>query len=304
MNKSTIPYPLLSLQTDLVFKAVFGRDTKESKTALIDLLNTILNRHNQDAIQSITHKNPFMLQEHMDAKESILDIKAETNTGELIDIEMQMNYTNLYRSRSLYYWARLHSEQLSKGESYSNAQKSICINLISEKGFPESERNHLRFSVLEQNEFFYLSHDLEIHYIQLPLFDDTIDVTLMDRMTEWMTLLKDIHLSDKQSIIKKIVSKKGVMQLAYDEYSKVTSDEILKEQLEARQKFKWDMEAAKDYAVEEGTREGIKQGLEKGLAQGAKKKALEIAKLLKEQNVSNDIIIASTGLSKEDVENL
>lgn len=51
MNTSIQEKPGLSLQTDLVFKAVFGRDTKESKSLLIDLLNAILNRSKEGVMQ-------------------------------------------------------------------------------------------------------------------------------------------------------------------------------------------------------------------------------------------------------------
>lgn len=298
----------LSLQTDLVFKAVFGRDTIESKILLIDLINTILNRKGADKITDITHKNPFVLQKDIDDKAVILDIKAETNIGELIDIEMQVNYNNLYRSRSLYYWAKLHSNQLSKGENYQKVMKSISINIMAKACFDESMKNHLTFKVMEVEEQFILSNDLEIHYVQLPMFDDTIEVELMDRLTEWMTFLKDIHLHEKKSVIKKIVSKEGVMQLAYEEYSKVTDDEILKEKLEARQKYIWDRNTEKELAVEEGynrgleegLQHGVEKGLEQGLEQGERNKAIAVAKGL--LNLLDDMKIAEvTGLSVEDI---
>lgn len=51
-------------------------------------------RREQDPIINIEYKNPFNLKEHVNEKETILDIKAETNNKELIDIEMQLNWYN------------------------------------------------------------------------------------------------------------------------------------------------------------------------------------------------------------------
>ena len=51
---------------------------------------------------------------------------------------------------------------------------------------------------------------------------------------------------------------------------------------------------------EEGKEEGIKEGRE----EGREKEKLEIAENLLKRNVDIDIIVESTGLSKEEVENL
>ncbi|MBC7960450.1 MAG: Rpn family recombination-promoting nuclease/putative transposase, partial [Vallitaleaceae bacterium] len=108
-------YPL---QNDLVFKAVFGRNTPESKEALIRMLNAILKEYHQDHIQQITHKNPYLEQSHVDEKVAILDIKAVTDQGEQINIEMQVGAQKGFRKRLLYYGAKLHGEQLYQGEVY------------------------------------------------------------------------------------------------------------------------------------------------------------------------------------------
>jgi predicted transposase/invertase (TIGR01784 family) len=49
---------------------------------------------------------------------------------------------------------------------------------------------------------------------------------------------------------------------------------------------------------------GIEQGIEKGTKKGAFEKALETASVLKKAGVSMDLIIESTGLTKEDIDKL
>lgn len=46
------------------------------------------------------------------------------------------------------------------------------------------------------------------------------------------------------------------------------------------------------------------EGIEKGIEQGKNKKSIEIAKALLKNNVDINIILNSTGLSKEEIENL
>ena len=53
-------------------------------------------------------------------------------------------------------------------------------------------------------------------------------------------------------------------------------------------------------AAEEGMKEGMKEGLEKG----EQKKQIEIARKMREDGISIDIIIKYTGLQSSDIENL
>ena len=51
-------------------------------------------------------------------------------------------------------------------------------------------------------------------------------------------------------------------------------------------------------------KEGYEQGIEDGISQGSVNEKYEIAKNLLDNNVSIDVIIKSTGLSKEKIEEL
>ena len=83
------------LTSDIIFKAVYGRDTPESKAALIALLNLVL-EHEDDPIVDITYKNPFSITDDYEGKTIIMDIRAQTDKGELIDIEMQIGELDVY----------------------------------------------------------------------------------------------------------------------------------------------------------------------------------------------------------------
>ena len=62
----------MPLTDDYVFPAVFGRDTEESRAALIEILNIILERK-QDPIRAILIKNPIEIPDReADKKQSCL----------------------------------------------------------------------------------------------------------------------------------------------------------------------------------------------------------------------------------------
>ncbi|SFV60848.1 hypothetical protein MNB_SV-9-601 [hydrothermal vent metagenome] len=50
--------------------------------------------------------------------------------------------------------------------------------------------------------------------------------------------------------------------------------------------------------------DGIKEGMERGIEKGIEKGKIEIAKKLLAQNIDLDIIVISTGLTIEEIENL
>ncbi len=62
-----------------------------------------------------------------------------------------------------------------------------------------------------------------------------------------------------------------------------------------------DNQNAMDYMLQKGEKEGLKKGMKQGLQQGAFKKAIEIAKRLKEKGLSTAEIAETTGLSEDQV---
>ena len=128
----------MPLTDDYVFHAVFGRDTAESKGALMEILNIILARK-QDPIRAIVIKNPIETPEREMEKGTVMDIKAETDAGELLNIEMQANSFSFYQSRALFYGGRLVNSSLQGGEKYDKMRKSIVVSIIDGNLFPELE---------------------------------------------------------------------------------------------------------------------------------------------------------------------
>lgn len=99
-------------------------------------------------------------------------------------------------------------------------------------------------------------------------------------------------------------AKKVLEEISQDEHERYLA--------ELREKYIMDKKAIEDAGFDKGLEAGIKQGIEQGLEQGIKQgleqgkkqQAIDIAKNLKEQNVDIDIICKTTGLTKEEIENL
>src|SRR5262245_32054393 len=104
-------YPVLL--NDVIFKVVFG--TQRNEAVLRALLNALLGLTGTARIESLQILNPYSGSEHLGDRGVILDVKARDGTGRLYNVEVQVAEEPDYIKRSLYYLARLFSEQLGKG---------------------------------------------------------------------------------------------------------------------------------------------------------------------------------------------
>ncbi len=107
--------PLLDPKIDIVFKMLLADE--DAEPILVSLLNAII--HGTHPITKAKVLNPELPKRYIDDKGTILDILAELNNGERVNIEMQMSNKGDTRSRALYHWARIYSSQLKKGKVHS-----------------------------------------------------------------------------------------------------------------------------------------------------------------------------------------
>lgn len=280
---------LLNPRMDFVFKKIFG--SEKHPRILISFLNAVINPI--DPITSVEFNNTEIEKDYIEDKFSRLDIKATTNTGEKINIEIQMKDEYNIIKRSLYYWSKLYEEQLTEGQKYNSLSKTICINILNFK-YLNNDRFHncYRLKEVETNE--ELTDMQEIHFIELPKFkllDDDTDVDTIDMITAWIEFLKD----PDSPVIRNLELKKVEIKEAKDELYRLSRDKSEIELYNLREKAFYD-EISALAASEE-------KGIKKGIEQGEKNKSIEIAKNLLDI-LDNETISLKTGLSIVEIEKL
>ena len=117
---------LLRPTLDVVFKGIFG--TNDNANVLMHLLNSL--NLDVDRITEITITNSEVVSTVATDKLSRMDITAKTQSGELINIEIQVSNTTDMVNRSLYYWRKLFSSSLKSGDQYSELPMTIMINIL------------------------------------------------------------------------------------------------------------------------------------------------------------------------------
>lgn len=288
----------MALTNDYVFHAVFGRNTDDSKAALMEILNIILERKD-DPIRYIIIKNPIDTADRKSEKETVMDIKAETDSGEELDIEMQSGTLKIYPDRVLFYGGRLVNSSLQRSRDYDKMKKNIVVSIVNGTLFKELGYCHSIFDVRERETGLLLSDRLEFHFLELGKVSDEKPVEELTEMERLAAYLKYANVEDKKDYVQEILAGEE-MTMTESVYRKVTQDDIEYERMEARLKYQLQYNTDMSLARQEGLAQGRAEGLEKGRAAAT----LELARTMKSNGRPISQIAVDTGLTVEEIESL
>ena len=264
---------LLPLTNDLVFKAVYGRNTEASNAALIALLNRLLQRE-KDPIVWLKCKNPFSYKTYEGEKEIVMDIKVQLSSGQLLDLEMQVDHLGAYINRSIFYMGKLINESLESGEDYDKMRETIVISIVNRTLFPQFEKVFSTYYLKEDDENHKLSEITSINFLELGKID--IATKAIDEMTPHERLgayFKYVADDSKQELIDQLLKYEGeVIDLTFPILEEISAEQEMRELAEARRRYRYDVNTARSVGYREGKLDGIEQGIE----QGIEKKTIQI----------------------------
>ena len=104
----------VSLKNDVNFKYFF----KNNERALRSLLTHFLPLPKKRSIKTVKIEDSLLPPVKLKDKVSIMDIRLTLDTGEFVNVEMQMCNDRAFIERVLFYWAKNYTLQLKEGESY------------------------------------------------------------------------------------------------------------------------------------------------------------------------------------------
>ena len=287
---------LLSPKVDFVFKRIFGNENHPDK--LISFLNAVMKP--TDLIKSVQIRNSDIEKEHIEDKYSRLDIKAITNNGEYINIEIQVKNEYNMIKRTLYYWSKMFENQIVEGDNYNKLAKTVCINILDFKYLKnEKFHNAYRLKEIQTNE--ELTDTMEIHFIEIPKLrklNDTEEIS--DMLEAWVAFIQN---PDSEIVEKLEMSKKEIKE-AKSELIRMSGDSKERDMYERRKESILEKVSLIESAEQKGIERGFKEGKLKGLREGENKKAIEIAKNLIISGLENELIKNATGLEIDIIEKL
>ena len=282
--------PLLDPKVDFVFKRIFG--SEQHPNILISFLNAVIKP--VDAIVGVDLRDTNVNKDSIKDKFSRLDVKAITSNGEQINIEIQLKDEYNMIKRSLYYWSRLYSEQLSEGQNYNKLARTICINILNFK-YLRTENFHSCYRLKETQTNEELTDVQELHFIEISKLPKGADIT--DVLVSWIEFLKNPNSEEVLDI--ELTS--AEVREAKSELIRLSNDDEARTFYDQREKANKDRTSALEKALSDGLKKGRAEGIEEGLQKGKKEAMQEIARKLLIANVDIETIKATSGLTAEEI---
>ena len=294
--------------TDFGFKKLFGEEP--SKDLLMDFLNEVL-REDEGKIKSLT----YLKTDHLGAtdldRRAIFDLYCENEKGEKFIVELQKTKQKYFKDRSLYYATFPIQEQAKKGDWSFKLERVYTIAILDfvfddDKGDPPDKFMYrVKLTELDTQRVFY--DKLTFVYFAMPRFNKTVD-ELETHFDKWLYVLKNLHtLTDRPAKLQE-----RIFDILF-ERAQIAA--FTKEQLHAYQqslKYYRDIKNSIDTSFEEGRAEGRiegriegrAEGRIEGRAEGRIEGRIETAEKMKAMGVELDTIVSTTGLTRDEIENL
>ena len=306
---------LLDIQSDYVFKRVFG--IEKNKELLISLINSILKGNPQ--VTNLEIRNTEISRIFRNNLTIHLDIKAEINPQEFVDIEIQVRNTGEIMERAVQYLAEiltLNSRKLTEEEKRAGQKQSykypkvIGIWIMGENVTNRKDAVNeasIAFPPTERDEYQIITDKLRVFFVELPKFHPK-HIDRKNMLDVWMAFLKNPLSDDIQDVPE--------VRKALDTLKEISADEEEREIYNLRQRAEFGYISEKNVAVIEainkGKAEGEKIGIEKGKAEGEKigiekgenKKAIEIARKMLADGMSVELAAKYSGLPIEEIQKL
>ncbi len=282
---------LLKPKIDVVFHALFKQGNEKITKAMIQAATKEkIERVDLDNDRHIVGKYP-------EEKLGIVDLKATLNNGTICDIEIQLADNKDTAERFLFYWSRIYSSQLVKGDDYGKLNKVIGIIIIDydlEKT-KEIEKLSTKWKIKEVStgKEIELTDVLELYIIEIPKARKILRKEPKNELAQWVMFLNDPNESE----VSQIMEENSEIKEAMDELEKISKDKELRRVAELREKAIRDEKNGLRHAREEGIKEGIEQGIEQGIEKGVEK----VAKKMLELNMPIQDIIDTTELKEEEI---
>jgi len=208
-------------------------------------------------------RNPFNLKDYESDKKTILDIKAADESGRTYDVEIQTANELAFPERMLYYWAQLYAGRLSSGEGYEQLWPVVSIVLTRFPLFSQLTDLHNVFNIAaEKDPKVLLTRHFEMHTLELtkPKWDRFMEQIAaaqegQKNLRNWIDFL--LHSNQKtEAEMETLTCGTPGLDLAYQKFVEVNSDERMRELAWAREKAARDEHGRLLFAKEEGRAEG------------------------------------------------
>ena len=289
----------LDPKSDIVFKKVFGAQPHLLKS----FLNALLPLPEDRLIEELVYLPPEQVPLLPALKYSIVDVKCVDKRGRTFIVEMQIQWTVAFMQRILFNTSAAYVHQLNKGEAYASLSPVYGLALLAHHFQTESAEWFHHYKMSNVKDQTKTLDDIQIILVELPKFKPaTIEEKKLTVL--WLRFLSEID--EKTRVVSpELLAVPEIMEaVALSEESAYTPAEL------ATYWTYWDAVRSEKTLLEgrylEGKAAGIEEGKAVGIAEGkaagSKAATLEIAKKMLARGTALEIVLADTGLTREELE--
>ena len=286
----------LDPKADVVFKKIFGEHPK----ILISFLNALLPLPSDAPIVSLSYLQYEQVPAIPEFKRTIADVKCTDAQGRVFIVEMQMNWMDHFKQRLLFGTSQALVKQLDKGEQYKLLQPVYGLGLVAaiyEPNTPQWYHHYRLVKTGDESHADVIEH-LQLVFIELPKFPIQSSDEKKLRLL-WLRFLREIDEKTKLVSNDLLAIPEIAEALALAEESAYTPGE-----LNLYESY-WD-QVSRDKTLygryDEGKAEGRAEGKAEGRVEGQREEKIKIAKNLLHHGVAIELVMQSTGLTRQDVE--
>ena len=283
----------LDPKNDLIFKRIFG----EHKHLCMSLLNNMLPLDASQQIMELEYQQPELVPEIPALKDSIVDVYCTDNRGRRFIVEMQMYWTDSFRSRVLFNASKAYIKQLDNAKEYRFLQPVYALSFVNDIFDSDLAVYYHDYKIVNIADREKQIEGLEFVFIELPKYCpvNRAEKKLYDL---WLTFLTQINEGEgtvPAVLLEEEIIREAVQYLERSSYSK--------DELDVYDRY-WDaIRTERMYildAEEKGRAEGLAEGEAIGLEKGLRNVVLDAHRT----GFSLAQIQTITKLSKEKIEEI
>ena len=274
---------------------------KGHEDLLLNFVNSVMRNKKQIEFASVEVKNPFNLKESQLEQETIMDIKAVTNSNETILLEVQVKGSEIYFDRVVDYVMRngkvteevlLPKNKIKKEKLLlRNPKQVVSINLLGFTLYEEFELAHTMHKIHCCETGSVSSEKISLHMLDLTKGVETIEDK---ELKQWFGFFYSENFEQEKNMI---AQQSPIMKKAVSAYNTFVSSDDCMSYAEKHQLYKmyqeWEAQAREEKAE--------KRGIEKGIEKGAHNEKIATAKKLLTMGLSIKQVVQGTGLTEKEV---
>ena len=248
---------------DYLFLKLMGEEGNEVQC--LAFLNAVLGSKSKAPINLVKIlENRSITADIIGEKASILDVRVETDTGEKVNIEVQLKDLHNMEKRSLFYWGREFTKGISQGDDYLLLPRVITINIVNFDNI-KIDDFHTCFHLWEDERKDYLLTDvLEIHFINMKKYQKLKTGDIENKPLErWLAFFdKDTT----EEILEEVINMDTAISKANERLNFVSQDKEFLRNYQLREMAMSDLTTAINTGIEKREIEIARNALAKGLS--------------------------------------